>query len=243
MLPSLKRLQSNGKSLFLAYDHGLEHGPSDFNELNVDPSFVMELAIKGRFNGIVFQEGIASRYYTGKVPLILKLNGKTALANGEPFSPLVSSVAEAIGLGASAVGYTIYLGSGNEPKIFSDFAKVRHEAHAAGLPVIAWVYARGSSIKNDVAPSTLAYCARVALELGADMVKLKYGQKFSWTVKCAGSVPVVVAGGIKEPGSSFLRMAADAMNSGASGFAVGRNIWQGKEPLSLVKGLKKIVFS
>ncbi len=241
MVPSLKRLQSNGKSLFLAYDHGLEHGPSDFNSRNVDPSFVMELAVKGKFNGVVFQHGIAERYYTGKVPLILKLNGKTALSKGEPFSPLVSSVAEAIDLGASAVGYTVYLGSGNEPQIFSDFAKVRQDAHAANLPVIAWVYARGSSIKNDTAPDILAYCARVALELGADMVKLKHGSKFGWTVKCAGSIPVVVAGGMKDAG--FLKMAADAMKSGASGFAVGRNIWQGDDPLSLVKELRKIVFS
>ena len=241
MLPSLKRLQSGGKSLFLAYDQGLEHGPSDFNERNVDPSFVMELASKGRFSGVVFQYGTASRYHTGKVPLVLKLNGKTALSKDEPFSPLISSVADAIDLGASAVGYTVYLGSANEPQIFSDFAKVRREAHAAGLPVIAWVYARGSVIKNDVAPDTLAYCARVALELGADMVKLKYGQKFAWTVKCAGSVPVVVAGGAKDSG--FLKMASDAMKSGASGLAVGRNIWQSSDPLSVAKELRKIVFS
>ncbi|MGC9132210.1 MAG: aldolase, partial [Candidatus Micrarchaeia archaeon] len=66
-----------GKAIILAYDHGIEHGPTDFNEKCIDPEYVMEIAEKGKFNGIVLQKGIAEKYYNGKVPLILKVNGKT----------------------------------------------------------------------------------------------------------------------------------------------------------------------
>ncbi|HEY6282323.1 MAG TPA: aldolase, partial [Nitrososphaerales archaeon] len=77
----------NGKSMLLAYDQGLEHGPSaDFNDANVDPAMIMETAAKGGFNGIVFQKGTAERFFDGKVPLIVKLNGKTSLPKGEPIS-------------------------------------------------------------------------------------------------------------------------------------------------------------
>ena len=70
----------DGRSMLLAYDQGLEHGPStDFNDKNIDPAFVMDLAVKGGFNGVIFQKGVAERYYNGKVPLFVKVNGKSAL--------------------------------------------------------------------------------------------------------------------------------------------------------------------
>ena len=95
----------NGRSLLLAYDQGLEHGPStDFDERNVDPSFAMEIAVKGGFNGVVFQKGVAERFYTGKVPLIVKLNGKSSIPKGEPLSRQVCSVEYAVSLGAKGVG-------------------------------------------------------------------------------------------------------------------------------------------
>ena len=75
----------DGKSIILAYDQGLEHGPSaDFDNRNVDPSFIVEIASKGGFNGIALQKGVAEKYYDGKVPLIVKVNGKSSLSKGEP---------------------------------------------------------------------------------------------------------------------------------------------------------------
>jgi len=77
----------DGKSMLLAYDQGLEHGPStDFNDKNIDPSFVMDLAVNGGFNGVIFQKGVAERFYNGRVPLIVKVNGKSALVKGDPIS-------------------------------------------------------------------------------------------------------------------------------------------------------------
>ena len=95
--------------MYLAYDQGLEHGPVDFNDVNVDPAFIMKLAKEGGYNGVIFQKGIAEKYYDKSVPLIVKLNGKTNLVKEEPYSPQLCSVKEAIELGASAVGYTIYV--------------------------------------------------------------------------------------------------------------------------------------
>src|SRR5208337_1459692 len=102
MAPFLK----NGKGIILAYDQGLEHGPSkDFNEKNVDPEYIIDIAERGGFTGLVFQKGVAENYYRGKVPLILKLNGKTSLPGGEPIARQVCSVKQAIEIGAKAVGY------------------------------------------------------------------------------------------------------------------------------------------
>src|SRR2546427_2668434 len=98
----------NGKSMLLAYDQGLEHGPStDFDDRNIDPSFIMEIAAKAGFNGVVFQKGVAEKYYDekDKGPLIVKLNGKSGLVKGEPISRQTCSVEHAELLGAKGVGY------------------------------------------------------------------------------------------------------------------------------------------
>jgi len=81
----------DGKGMLLAYDQGFEHGPSaDFNDKNIDPNYILDIAAKGDFTGLVLHKGIAEKYYTGKVPLIVKLNGKTSLPKGEPVSTPVS---------------------------------------------------------------------------------------------------------------------------------------------------------
>lgn len=244
-MAKLSSIMTKGKAIFLAYDQGLEHGPTDFNDKNVDPSYIMELAQKGSFNGIIFQKGVADKYYRGKVPLIVKLNGKTNLVKGDPLSTQVCSVSEAVKLGAKAVGYTIYVGSAHEQKMFREFGRIEEEAHARGLPVVAWMYPRGKSIKNDVSRDVLAYAARVGLELGADVVKMKYNgnpRDLKWIVKSAGKTKVVIAGGLKKGGEKLIRDTYDIMKSGACGLAIGRNIWQSREPLKVASALRKIIF-
>jgi len=240
-----------GKALFLSYDQGLEHGPtSDFNDRNVDPLYILDIAKKGGFQGIVFQKGIAEKYNKeikkSKVPLILKLNGKTKIYKGEPISSLIATVDEAIKLGASAVGYTIYIGSEHEAEMFETFEKIERKAHAKGIPVIVWIYPRGKSVKNDVSREMISYAARTGLELGADIVKLKYGgnpKDLAWAVKSAGRTKVVVAGGTKKGEKEFLKQVRDIMKTGAVGLAIGRNVWQHKKPLEITRKIKKIVFA
>ena len=242
-------LLKGGRCLYLAYDQGLEHGPIEFNEVNANPIEIIRIAQKGKFNGLIFQKGIAEHYNKeikkSKVPLIIKLNGKTNLYDGEPISRQLCSVAEAVKIGASAVGYTIYAGSANESVMMQEFEKIEEEAHKKGIPVIAWVYPRGKGVKEKTDDDIMEYACRIGLELGADMVKVKYsGNKkaLKFAVKSAGKCKVVIAGGIKTNEKDFLKQSRDVMDSGACGIAVGRNVWQAKKPMEIVKKLREIVF-
>lgn len=244
MAPFLK----DGRSMLLAYDQGLEHGPStDFNDKNVDPGFIMDMAAKGKFNGVVFQKGTAERFYDGKVPLIVKVNGKTSLPKGEPVSRQVCSVQQAVSLGAKGVGYTIYLGSGFEADMLAEFGRVQEQAHEKGIAAIAWIYPRGAAVQNDTSKEIVAYAARTGLELGADAVKIKYtgdSATFSWAVKAAAGVKVFMSGGPKAPtDDDFLRQVQGVVDAGGTGIAVGRNVWQNQEPLALADKLRKVIFA
>lgn len=241
------RLLSGGRSLILAYDQGLEHGPTDFNLDNVNPNYFLDIAEKGGFNAVVLHHGIAEKYYQNyrdRLRLILKLNGKTNIAKVEPYSAQICSVDRAVKLGAEAVGYTVYVGSPREDEIFNEFGKVVEKAHDYGIPVVAWMYPRGPFVPNDTTTEILAYAARVGLELGADILKMKYNhdkEGFKWVVKAAGKCKVIVAGGHKEAEDELLQQARDIIDAGAAGMAIGRNIWQNKEPLKITKALKKII--
>lgn len=229
--------------LFLAYDQGLEHGPTDFDSTSSDPLNIINIAKEGDVNGVVFHKGIAIKYFKeikkSKIPLIVKLNGKTSLVKGEPISRQVCSVEKAISLGAKGVGYTIYIGSAFESEMFAEFGKIEEEAHRAGLFIILWIYPRSKSIKNDVSRENLAYSCRVAMELGADFVKVKYGgniRDLKWAVESSSGVNVLVSGGKKS--DEFLDEVEEIKNSGIAGMAVGRNIWQSKNPLKIIKKIK-----
>ena len=238
----------DGKALFLAYDQGLEHGPVDFNVHNVDPNYVIYIATKGDYNAFICQKGVAELYhenYHKKVPLIVKLNGKSNIPRIFPVSKQLCSVKRAVDLGAAAVGYTIYPGSPLEPEIFAEFSKIQEEAHDYGLPVIAWMYPRGRYVENELATSVLAYAARIGMELGADMIKMKYNgllEEYKWIVRCAGNTKVVIAGGEKEPDKQFLQKVSDAMKTGACGMAVGREVWQHESPMKMSVAINKIIF-
>jgi class I fructose-bisphosphate aldolase len=104
----------NGTMLLLPVDQGMEHGPRDFfeNPASADPVYELELAQEANFSGIVLGYGLAKKYmkqFAGKVPLVVKLNGKTEIpADDEAFSPQTATVEEAVALGADAIGYTVY---------------------------------------------------------------------------------------------------------------------------------------
>jgi class I fructose-bisphosphate aldolase len=244
----MHKLLNEGKGLFLAYDQGLEHGPTDFNLQNINPEYILRIAEKGRYNAVILHHGIAEKYYQTyrkKLKLILKVNGKTRIPKIDPISAKVCSLKRAVKLGADAIGYTIYDGSPLEPKIFEDFGKVVEEAHDHGLPVVAWMYPRGKFVPNDSSTDILAYSARVGLELGADMIKIKYNGDpagFKWIVKSAGKAKVFAAGGAKAKPEGLLKDVKDIMEAGASGMAIGRNIWQSENPLGMTKALKNIIF-
>lgn len=244
----LSKITTNGKAVYLAYDHGIEHGPKDLTGESIDPGYILDLAVSGGYNAIVLQKGVAEKYYASykdKIPLILKLNGKSRLVAGESISTQVCSVNEAVELGALAVGYTIYLGSEHESVMFKEFGKIEEEAHKNNLAVIGWMYPRGKAVKDESSPEITAYAARVGLELGADMVKIKYcGSKecFEKAVEAAGKTKVVLSGGVKVSDEEFLEVVRNIMAAGAIGVAVGRNVWQKENALEITKELKEIIF-
>ena len=129
--------------------------------------------------------------------------------------------------------------------MMQEFESIEREAHAKGLPVIAWVYPRGKTIKNDTSKEMMSYATRVALELGADIVKIKYGgnpSDLKWAVSSAGKTKVVIAGGVKTSESSLLKQVSDIMKTGAIGLAIGRNVWQAKNPLEITRKIQKIIW-
>ncbi|MBI3070116.1 MAG: fructose-bisphosphate aldolase [Candidatus Levybacteria bacterium] len=247
---NLSNITKDGKALYLAYDQGMEHGTSDFDDENVDPNYILGIAIEGEYNAIIFQKGVAEKYYDpalkSKISLILKLNGKTNLVKGQdPYSPLLCTVSEALELGASAVGYTVYVGSAFESKMTSEFSQIVRDAHRENMPVIGWMYPRGRSVIDKDERELIAYAARMGLELGADIVKVKYPgslEALKWVVESAGKTKVVVSGGVKEEEETFLGVVRTVMKAGAAGMAVGRNVWQSKDPIGMTEKLKEIIF-
>ncbi len=249
-IASISKITRKGKAMILAYDQGLEHGPSsDFNSKNVDPLNIIEIAKKGKFTALAVHKGIAEKYCkeikVSNVPLILKLNGKTNLVKSDPVSGQDCSVKEALNLGASAVGYTIYLGSEFESEMIETFGVIEEEAHSRGIPVVMWAYIRGSGVKNPDDGKLMAYASRVGLELGADIVKIRYTgsvKELKWAVTSSGRCKMVIAGGKKSEGKKFLQGVKDVIDSGGIGVAVGRNVWQAKDPLKVSRKIREVIW-
>jgi len=273
----LKRLlyghgPGGGTMLVLPIDQGLEHGPVDFfaNPDSLDPRYQYELARDGQFSAIALHIGLAEKYfheYAGDVPLILKLNGKTGIpSDAQAFSALTGTVEDAVRLGADAVGYTVYVGSPAQDRDFEQFRQVRRDADRLGMPVIVWAYPRGEADSKKGGREGLYaidYAARVALELGADVVKVNYpvaSEKdaespapynslhldaeaaFRKVVESAGRALVLVSGGEKVSDAELLAKVRASMHAGATGIIFGRNMWQRprEEALRLTRELHAI---
>ncbi|WP_432841337.1 class I fructose-bisphosphate aldolase [Dactylosporangium sp. CA-092794] len=251
----------NGTALFLPYDQGLEHGPRDFfaNPAAGSPQYIMKLAVEGGFNGVAVQIGFAEKFYweyAGEVPLILKLNGKTEIPpDDEALSPLNAAVEEAVRLGADAVGYTLYVGTPAQDRDFAQYLEVRQAAQRLGIPLIVWAYPRGSAIDAAGGKDSfyaVDYAARVASELGADIVKVNFPhpekrsgvrkpydegyseqQAIDAVVRSANRTLVLISGGEKAGDEAMLDKAQMSMEAGATGLIFGRNIWQREHTESL----------
>ena len=262
----------NGTLLLLPIDQGLEHGPIDFfsNEESLNTDFQFRLAVEGNFSGIALHIGLAEKYmhaYAGRVPIILKLNGKTAIPpDDEPLSPLTGTVEDAVRLGADAVGYTLYVGSPRQYEDISQLTEVRMEAERYGIPLIIWSYPRGAFIDEKGGRDSLYavdYAARVAEEVGADVVKLnlpkdsnekspapynKMGklsleEMAKKAFKSAGRAMVLVSGGSKLGDADLLEKVELSMRAGATGLIFGRNMWQRpfKEALTITQKVHGIL--
>ena len=264
----------NGTVLILPIDQGLEHGPVDFftDHDCLNPEYQFRLAVEGGFSGIALHLGLAEKYapkYAGKIPIVLKINGKTRIppAN-EPVSPMTGSVEDAVRIGATAVGYTLYVGNPNQHMDFTQFRKVKEDTERYGMPLIVWAYPRGDAVDAKGGRNSLYaidYAARVADELGADVVKLNVPatsaksrsmqpppySTLDWStekmvakvVKSAGKTLVLFSGGGKESDEEVIERARVCIEQGATGLIFGRNIWQRDwdDALKMAKTLKGII--
>lgn len=245
---------ANGTLLVLPLDQGLEHGPTDFlqNPPALDTDFQFRLAFEGGYSAIALGIGLAEKYlrdYCGRVPLILKLNGKTNIPDdGDAVSPLLASVEDAVRLGADGVGYTLYVGSPRQDEELRRFGRIRQDCERFGMPIVLWSYPRGRAIEAKGGKGTLFaidYAARVAEEVGADIVKLHEpddtndhcptpyrslheppADRLRRVVRSAGRCLVLFSGGALRDEAGVVGKVTECMEAGAAGIIFGRNLWQ-----------------
>ncbi|MBX2810811.1 MAG: class I fructose-bisphosphate aldolase [Myxococcales bacterium] len=176
------RLAGTGKLVILPVDQGFEHGPArSFSpyEPGYDPRYHHSLAVESGCNGYAAPFGAlcaSSRDLAGQVPTILKLNNSDTLYSAEdPCPAITSSVQDAIELGCSAIGFTIYPGSSGRKDMYEEIREISQEARTVGLPTVIWSYPRGSGLskEGETAIDVVAYGAHLAAQLGAHIIKVK----------------------------------------------------------------------
>ncbi len=176
------RLAGTGKLVILPVDQGFEHGPARTfapNASGYDPRYHFELALEAGCNAYAAPKGqmeAAVAEFAGQIPTILKLNNSDSLYAGEdPCPAITSSVKDAVHMGCSAVGFTIYPGSAHRNTMYGQIQEIAAEARAAGLMTVIWSYPRGSGLskKGETAIDIVAYAAQIAAQLGAHIVKVK----------------------------------------------------------------------
>lgn len=242
-LPRFFNSQSS-RGLILALDHGVNSGLLQGLE-NVPA--LLENVREKRIQGLVLNKGLA-RAYGEKVPhelgLALQLSAGTRHGLPTYNRSIVCSVPEALRLGADAVSVHVNIGNDLEDRMLADFGMITDEAHQAGLPVLAVIYAQGGHIVNELDPSLIAHCVRLGGELGADLVSVLYpGESESFARAVAACpAPVFVAGGPSQPHrQAFLQMIAAALECGAAGVLAGRNVFQDPEPEKTLQALAEVV--
>jgi len=177
------KLGGTGRLLILPVDQGFEHGPARSfapNPPAYDPHYHYSLAIEAGLSAYAaplgFIEGGAATF-AGQIPTILKLNSANSLARDKeaPSQAVTASVKDALRLGCSAVGFTIYPGSDVAYDMFEEIAEMGREAKAHGLAVVIWSYPRGGSLtrEGETAIDICAYAAQLAAQLGAHIIKVK----------------------------------------------------------------------
>jgi len=176
------KLGGTGKMVILPVDQGFEHGPARSfapNPPGYDPAYHVKLAIDANLNAHAAPLGsmeIIAKEYAGQIPLILKANSHDVLDKcSDPAPAMTASVEDAVRLGCSAIGFTIYPGSTYFKQMYEEVSSMALEAKMEGLAVVIWSYPRGSGLskKGETAIDVVAYAAQIAAQLGAHFIKVK----------------------------------------------------------------------
>src|SRR5690349_4598977 len=176
------RLAGTGKLVILPVDQGFEHGPARSfapNPPAYNPLYHFGLALEAGCNGYAAPLGFieaGAAEHAGEIPLILKLNNHDLLLDEhDPMPAVTGSVRDALRLGCSAVGFTIYPGSAYRQEMYEQLQEIAEEAKTHGLAVVVWSYPRGSGLtkEGETALDVVAYAAHIAAQLGANIIKVK----------------------------------------------------------------------
>ncbi len=268
-------LAGTGKLVILPVDQGFEHGPARSfapNPAAYDPKYHFELACEAGLSAYAAPLGMleaGASSYAGEIPLILKVNSSNSLAPKSVAGnqAVTSTVADALRLGCSAIGFTIYPGSEYAFDMIEEIRELSEEAKAAGLAVVVWSYARGPEISKtgETGIDVIAYAAHMAALIGAHIIKVKPPTEFleqaeakkayeaakidvsslSARIKhvvdaCfAGKRIVIFSGGVAKSDSEIFSEIGEIHKGGGFGSIIGRNTFQRPKPeaLKLLKGI------
>lgn len=267
-------LGGTGKVVIFPVDQGFEHGPGASFSKNppaYDPAYHFQLAIEGGCNAYAAPFGFldsVAREFSGQIPLILKANSSDSLYKDSesPLPSITSGVEEALKLGCSAIGFTIYPGSRARREMYEEAVRLGREARKAGLALVIWSYPRGGGLskKGETALDVVAYAAQIAAQLGAHIIKVKpptehveqqsavYGdmekgtlsQRVGHVLQAAfhGRRIVIFSGGPAKGTEELLEEIRQLARGGAFGSIVGRNVFQRprEEALSLLRRIMDI---
>ena len=256
------KLGGTGKLVILPVDQGFEHGPARSfakNTTAYDPHYHFKLAIDAGLNAFAAPLGMleaGADTFAGQMPLIMKVNSSNSLSNEKtaPSQALTGSVTEAIRLGCSAVGFTIYPGSEMALDMISEIQEIAAEAKDAGLAVVVWSYPRGGNIskEGETAIDIVSYAAHMAALVGAHIIKVKpptsyieqdeakkvyesenipialLNERIKHVVQSCfnGKRLVVFSGGSSKDEKTLLEEIKELYLGGASGSIIGRNSFQ-----------------
>lgn len=251
-------LAGTGRLVILPVDQGFEHGPGPSFSKNppaYDPAYHFQLALEGGCNAYAAPFGFldsVAREFAGEIPLILKANSSDSLYKDSegPLPSITSGVEEALRLGCSAIGFTIYPGSKARGRMYEDAVRLGREARKAGLALVIWSYPRGAGIskQGETALDVVAYAAQIAAQLGAHIIKVKppsdfiEKQKDAYSSVSSGDLSkrvdavlkaafngrriLIFSGGPAKQTEQLLEEVKQLAKGGAFGSIVGRNVFQ-----------------
>jgi fructose-bisphosphate aldolase/2-amino-3,7-dideoxy-D-threo-hept-6-ulosonate synthase len=236
--------RKTGNTIIIPMDHGVGVGPI---KGLVNLSDMVNKVADGGANAVLGHMGLPKyghRGYGRDVGLIIHLSASTSLGPDPNHKVLVTSVEEAIKVGADCVSVHINIGADDEAEMLEGLGMTARKCDEWGMPLLAMMYPRGPKVEAEHDVEYVKHSARVGAELGADIIKTNYtGDPNSFREVVEGCpVPVVVAGGPKvETERDLLDMVYDSKQAGGRGVAIGRNVFQAEDPTALVEKISKVI--
>ena len=228
----------DGRTVMLAVDHGYFLGPTHRLE---EPGKTVEPLLPYA-DALMLTRGVVRTSVDPErdLPIVLRVSGGSTIVGGDLANETITtSMRDAVRLNASAVALSVFIGSAYEHQTLANLSRLIDRAIAVGVPVLA-VTAVGAELEKRDA-RYLALCCRVVAELGAHFVKTYYCDGFD-DVVAGCPVPIVIAGGPKlATERDALQVAYRALQEGAAGVDMGRNVWQSDHPVPMMRALRAIV--